>query len=124
MTALYKGYSSYNYQTHNSFLLTDIELVKMNLLNHIYTRRGERVMMSSFGTRIPDLVFEPLDQFTLDILDTDLRSVISFDPRVELLNFVITPLYDQNTVVASIRLLFVELMMTSSMDLHILYEQA
>lgn len=124
MAILYKGYSSYNYQTNNSFLLTDINLVKMDLLNHIYTRKGERVMMSTFGTRIPDLAFEPLDQYTLDILDTDLRAVIAFDPRVELMNYVLTPMYDQNTVVASIQLLFVELMITSTMDLNILYEQS
>jgi phage baseplate assembly protein W len=94
----------------------------MDLLNHIYTRRGERVHMPRFGTRIPDLTFEPLDQFTLDIVQEDLLQVINFDPRVKLLDFVITPLYDQNTIVASAKLLYIELNIVDNMDLNIIFE--
>jgi phage baseplate assembly protein W len=119
---IYKGYSSYNYQTEKSFALTDISLVKMDLLNHIYTRKGERVMMPNFGTRIPDLAFEPLDQITLDILEEDLRTVIAFDPRVQLLELSIIPYYDDNAVVASARLLYLELDLTGNLDLNITFE--
>lgn len=116
---LYKGYSSYEYQTNKTFSLSDVELVKMDLLNHIFTRRGERVMMPTFGTRIPDLAFEPLDGITLEILEEDLRAVFAFDPRVKLLELSITPLYDQNTIVASAKLFYVELNMTGNLDLNI-----
>lgn len=119
---LYKGFSSYEYQKTKSFTLTDIEIVKMDLLNHIYTRRGERVMMPTFGTRIPDLAFEPLDPLTLDILREDLLQVINFDPRVSLIGLDITPYYDQNTVVASARLLYVELNVVDTIDLNIVFE--
>lgn len=121
-TGLYKGYSTYEYQRIKSFVLTDMELVKMDLLNHLYTRKGERVMMPNFGTRIPDLAFEPLDQITLDILEEDLRSVFAFDPRVELLELIIDPNYDGNVVTASARLLYVELNMTGTIDLNITFE--
>ena len=122
MKNLYRGYSTYEYQRAKTFVLTDIELVKMDLLNHIYTRKGERVMMPNFGTRIPDLAFEPLDQITLDILDEDLRAVFDFDPRVQLLELNINPQYDANAVVASAYLLYIELNMTGTLDLNIIFE--
>lgn len=120
---LYRGYSSYEYINKKTFSLTDVELVKMDLLNHIYTRRGTRKMMPMFGTRIPDLAFEPLDAFTLSILEEDLRAVFAFDPRVRLLNLTITPDYDNYTVVASAALLYIELDMTGTLDLNILFER-
>lgn len=119
---LYRGYSTYEYQQKKRFNLTDIELVKLDLLNHIYTRKGERVMMPNFGTRIPDLAFEPMDQITLDILEEDLRAVFAFDPRVRLLELRITPYYDEYTVIASARLLYIELNITGLLDLNITFE--
>lgn len=122
INGLYRGYSTYEYQQTKRFMLTDMDLVKMDLLNHIYTRKGERVMMPNFGTRIPDLPFEPLDQITLDVLEEDLRAVFAFDPRVSLLELQIIPYYDNNTVIASARLLYVELSMTGNLDLNINFE--
>jgi len=119
---IYKGFSSYEYERTKNFTLTDVEIVKLDLLNHIYTRRGERPHLARFGTRIPDLVFEPLDAFTLDIIEEDLLQVINFDPRVELLNLTIDPRYDQNTVVASAKLLYVELNLVDNMDINIIFE--
>ncbi len=119
---LYKGYSSYEYQRNKTFSINDVELVKLDLLNHIFTRRGERVMMPNFGTRIPDLPFEPLDPITLDILEEDLRSVFNFDPRVQLLRLIITPLYDENAVTATAELLYIELDMTGNLDINIIFE--
>jgi phage baseplate assembly protein W len=119
---LYRGFSSFEYQKSKTFTLTDIELVKMDLLQHIYTRRGERVMMPAFGTRIPDLPFEPLDDVTIGILKEDLEQVFSFDPRVSLLSMEIIPNYDTNTIIASAKLLYVELNMVDNLNLNIVFE--
>ncbi len=119
---LYRGYSSYEYQNNKTFSVTDVELVKLDLLNHIFTRKGDRVMMPNFGTRIPDLAFEPMDGITLSILEEDLRAVFEFDPRVELLALTIVPIYDSNTVIASAKLLYVELNMQGSLDINITFE--
>lgn len=99
-----------------------MELVKLDLLNHIFTRRGERVMMPSFGTRIPDLPFEPMDSITLDILEEDLRAAVNFDPRVELLDLTISPDPDTNTVTATLGLLYLELDLTGNIDINITFE--
>lgn len=123
-TGLYKGYSSHEYLPRKTFSIRDVELVKLDLLNHIFTRKGERVMMPGFGTRIPDLTFEPLDGITLSAIEEDLRFVFNFDPRVNLLNLVITPSYETNSVVAAARLLYVELGMVDTLDLNIQFEGA
>lgn len=119
---LYKGYSSYEYQANKTFSITDVELVKLDLLNHIFTRKGERPMMPNFGTRIPDMAFEPLDEITLAILEEDLRAVFSFDPRVDLISLNIIPSPDTNTVTASANLLYVELNMQGMLDINITFE--
>lgn len=124
ISGLYRGYSTYEYQRRKTFTLTDMELVKMDLLNHIYTRKGERVMMPNWGTRIPELAFEPLDQITLDILEEDLRAVVAFDPRVKLQDLNITPYYDNNSVVATVQLLYVELNIVGNLDINITFESS
>lgn len=119
---LYRGFSSHEYQAKKTFSIIDVELVKLDLLNHIFTRRGERVMMPTFGTRIPDLAFEPLDAITLDILEEDLRAVVDFDPRVRLLELAVIPDYDANAVTASVKLLYIELNLTGNLDINIVFE--
>lgn len=119
---LYKGYSTHEHALTRTFSVTDVELVKLDILNHIFTRKGERVMMPRFGTRIPDLLFEPLDPITLDIIEEDLRAVISFDPRVELLELRIVPDYDMSSVTASARLLYIELNMQGNLDLNLTFD--
>lgn len=121
-TGIYKGFSSYEYERAKTFSINDVELVKLDLLNHIFTRRGERVMMPTFGTRIPDLAFEPLDAITLDILEEDLRMVFDFDPRVQLLRLQITPFFDENAVTATAELLYIELDLTGNLDINITFE--
>lgn len=126
---LYKGYSSFEYQKSKTFRLTDVELVKLDLLNHIFTRRGERVMMPSFGTAIPDIVFEPLDAETLETLEDELTTVFNFDPRVELVQFDLRPGVDANgnsngnAVLASARLFFVELNVVENFEFNIIFEE-
>lgn len=109
--AIYRGFSTANHLQNGgrSFAATDIELVKRDLLNHIYTVPGERVMQPNFGTRIPSLAFEPLDSSTVSIVETDLRSVFRYDPRVEVLGMSVNALPDNNAIVALVDLLYVQL---------------
>lgn len=79
-------------------------------------------MMPTFGTSIPDLVFEPLDEFTTDVLEEELRAVIAFDPRVEITTFDMSVSPDQNAVAVNIRLFYVELQITDDFELNITFE--
>lgn len=119
---LYRGFSSYEYQRAKTFKVTDIELVKLDLLNHIFTRKGERVMMPTFGTQIPDLMFDPLDDITISIIQDELQTVFDFDPRVEPLEIAVTPDFDNNTIVASARLRYIELDMEDTLYINLVFE--
>ena len=107
-TTRYKGFSSVGWRKNKSFRLTDIELVKRDLMNHIWTAKGERVMMPNFGTRLPVLAFEQNDETTRAIVEKDLREVFEYDPRVRLLNLQVTNLPDNNAIVATADLLYLE----------------
>ena len=119
---LYRGFSSHEYQNKKVFGVKDVELVKLDILSHIFTRRGERVMMPTFGTRIPDLAFEPLDDTTIMVVEEDLNTVIQFDPRVSLVNMSVVPDYDNNSILAQVRLLYVEFNIVDTMDINITFE--
>lgn len=107
--SIYRGFSSFEFEKSKTFRLTDFELVKMDLLHHIFTKKGERVMMPTFGTEIPDLVFEPLDDITLGILEDELNAVFKYDPRVNVVEMVLDPDYDNNSVNVYVKLDYVEL---------------
>lgn len=120
MTALYSGFSTSNYlTTKQGFTLVNLAVVKQDLLNQIFTRKGSRLKMPNFGTLIPDLIFEPMDDSTLSTIQSELNTVFTYDPRVELLSMNIIPLEELNTVVASAVLQYIELNMTDRFDLSI-----
>ena len=107
-TSLYNGFSTANWTTTRTFGIKDIELVKRDLLNQIYTIKGERVMMPNFGTRIPMMAFEPNDEATRSIIETDLTAVFNYDPRVQLINLNVMTLPSNNAIIALADLLYIE----------------
>lgn len=117
----YRGFSTANYLRDRSkgLALTNQDLVKQDLLNHIYTIPGERVHQPSFGTRIPLLTFEPLDERTLSIVREDLTKVFTYDPRVRLIDMSINALPDNNALVAFVDVLYVELDVTETLRLEL-----
>lgn len=109
MRALYRGFSFHEYQSNGTTKLTDLELVKLNLLTHIYTSRGERLNMTTFGTRIPNLLFEPLDQKAVDVVTEDLNYVFAYEPRVKLNDLKVTPVYERSAILVQADLTYLEL---------------
>jgi phage baseplate assembly protein W len=92
-TKMYRGFSTVNTSTEN-FALYDFELIKQDLLNHFYTRQGERLMNPAFGTIIWDLLFEPLTGHIKELILQNVNQIINYDPRVQAENVVVTA-YDQ-----------------------------
>jgi|TARA_B100001964_G_scaffold19216_1_gene19605 phage baseplate assembly protein W len=74
------------------YTLIDFDLVKVDLLNHFNTRKGERVMLPEFGTIIYDLLMDPLDDMTKDLIREDVIRIIKSDPRVEMVDLIMTEL--------------------------------
>lgn len=104
----YKGFSFSQFDNTKNFSTSNIETVKRDLYNHIFTEKGERPMMPNFGTRIPTLAFEPNDELTRSIIEQDLTAVFDYDPRVTLLNLHVSSLPDNNMIVAFADVLYVE----------------
>lgn len=77
---------------------TDIELIKRDLMNHFHTRRGERVMMPTYGCGVWDLLFEPFDDFVRESIIEECTRVIESDSRVRLNNIIVNS-FDQGFVV-------------------------
>lgn len=109
--SIYRGFSTQkSWETRGrTFSTSDVETVKADLLNHIYTIKGERVMQPKFGTRIPLMAFEPLDPTSLKIIEDDLREVFAYDPRVKLIELVVLALPDNNAIVAMVDIQYLEL---------------
>lgn len=116
---IYKGFSTANWLKNKTFALNNIELVKQDLLNHIYTVKGERVMMPNFGTRIPILTFEPNDEETRKVIEDDLTEVFNYDPRVKLISLNVLTLPDNNAILALADLLYVEFNVTDVLRIEV-----
>ncbi len=76
----YKGFNSQ--ETKNKFKLYDIDLVKQDIINHFYIRKGEKLMNPDFGTVIWDLIFEPFTEEVKRLITEDVEQIINYDPRI------------------------------------------
>lgn len=83
-TPIFKGFTTFN-RLVPPYEINDIDCVKQDLVNALHTKKGSRVMMPEFGTRIYDLLFDPFDEITRTAIYEDVEKVINDDPRVEYL---------------------------------------
>ncbi len=107
------------YTGTNTLKLYDIPLVERNILNHINTGTESRVMMSAFGSNIPKLLFQPLDDTTIEEIKLEIQKVVNYDPRVELKQMLVTPIPDKNTVTVTLFLYYIELKVTKNMNFNL-----
>lgn len=89
MAIRFSGFSTKNKSAINH-VLTDKDLVIEDLMNHIMTRKGERIMMPTYGSIIHELIFEPLTSDIKSLIKEDITSIIEEDPRVTLDNIIVT----------------------------------
>jgi len=122
---IYRGFSTKFYGKCNGtnttvdFSLKDLALIKQDLLNHIFTSRGERYMQPTFGTIIPDIIFEPLTDEVVVQIEEEIVRVIRSDPRVSLLNIQINGDPDFNTVTINLLLEYIELDVVDGFEFNI-----
>jgi len=83
--ATFIGFSTDNKQKP-PYTLTDLDLVKQDLLNHFLTRKGERVMRPNFGSIIHDILMEPFDNLTRQDIEDECVNIVGNDPRVDLIS--------------------------------------
>jgi len=79
-TFTYKGFSSKEFS--RNYKLYDIDLVKQDLINHFYIRKGEKLENPDFGTVIWDMLFEPFTEDVKNMIAKDVETIINYDPRI------------------------------------------
>lgn len=77
----FKGFSTID-KVRAPYTVNDMDLVKRDLLNTFYTRRGERLMRPSYGSNIWDLLMNPEDTLTRAEIEEDVKRIIDAEPRV------------------------------------------
>lgn len=92
MATMYKGFSTVG--ANKKFRITDFALVKQDVINHFYIRKGEKLMNPNFGTIIWNVLHEPFTEDLKSVIVTDIRDIASYDPRVSFDNIIITE-YDR-----------------------------
>lgn len=90
---------SFNKHPNTSDLLVakNEQAIKIALQNLIMTKKGERPFNSDLGSTITRLLFEVLDYGTAGSLRSEIEFLIrKWERRINLLDVVVTPEYDQN----------------------------
>lgn len=110
-TRLWRGFSTRNYYSNGgSFVLTDLELMKSNVLNFLHTYLGERTELGNpdYGTTIASIPFEVLDDETLEEIRRQVIKAFASEPRLTLLQLVIDPLPDANSIAVNVVVFFID----------------
>jgi phage baseplate assembly protein W len=88
--AKYRGFNTID--QHKKFRMTDLDLIKRDLLNHFQIRKGEKLMQPNFGSIIWNTLFEPLSEETKKVILEDVKAVVSYDPRLNVDEVIIQEL--------------------------------
>jgi len=83
--------------------VTNESSIKQSIKNLILTVPGEKPFQPLIGSRVYELLFEPLDAFTVDaIQDEIINTITQYEKRVELTNVSVTPIYENNKLNVSV----------------------
>ena len=86
--SIYKGFSTID-RDYGPYHLRDNVLIIRDFLNHLYIRKGEKLMNPNFGTIIWQSLFEPLTPALRTAITDDLNNLVAYDPRIKSLNRVV-----------------------------------
>jgi phage baseplate assembly protein W len=99
----YRGFNTIG-KDFGSVSISDIELVKRDLLNHFSIRKGEKLQNPNYGSSIHDLIMEPLTEEVKSLITDEINNVINSDPRVVAQGIIIDEF--ANGVQAQVNLLY------------------
>ena len=78
-------------------VLKNTNAIARSIRNIIFTARGDKPFNPFFGSRVSELLFDPMDQITTLAIKTEIEETIkNFEPRVDLKEVQVDPLYDDN----------------------------
>ena len=83
--------------TDDLIVVKDNAAIAQAVQNLIFTRIGERVFQPNLGSRLLNLLFEPLDNATAALISLEIRQVLErYEPRISVLNVLTYPDSDEN----------------------------
>ena len=78
-------------------VLKNSNAIARSIRNIIFTARGDKPFNPFFGSRVSELLFDPMDQITTLAIKTEIEETIkNFESRVDLKEVQVKPLYDDN----------------------------
>jgi phage baseplate assembly protein W len=78
-------------------VLRNSNAIARSIRNIIFTSRGDKPFNPFFGSRVSELLFDPMDQITTLASKTEIEETIkNFEPRVDLKEVQVDPSYDDN----------------------------
>jgi phage baseplate assembly protein W len=78
--------------------LFDVEAVKNSIANALLTSPGEKILNPTYGIDLRQFLFEPIDDFTANIIRDDIEDNLpEMEPRISLKNVEVMGDEDANT---------------------------
>lgn len=100
-----KGFKdiSMSFQTNplNNDIITlkNESAIARSIRNIVFTIQGEKFFNDSFGSGVKRLLFDNLDDITVSSIKDEIEnSINNYEPRVELINTIVSPNYDNNEI--------------------------
>lgn len=88
-----------NYFTKDVASVKNDESIKQSIKNIVLTAPGEKLFKPNFGSQVGKLLFEQLDPFLIDSIETDILNTIrNYEKRVVVTNILCVPDYDTNSI--------------------------
>jgi len=104
-----KSYRDINIDFRNHPVTKDIFAVKnelsiaQSLRNLVQTRFGERLMQPKIGSKVYEILFEPLDVFSgIELQSRILDTINNFEPRVEVLEVQVGIIEEEDSAVVNV----------------------
>ena len=109
MAIVYKGFSTFEFNKRgDSMSITNIELVKRDILNSIFTPLGSVFKNRKYGTSIPKLLMKPMMDDTIQQTEREIKRAISNEPRVSLVSLTSNADYPTKSVTFEINFIYIE----------------
>jgi uncharacterized protein len=83
--------------TDDLIVVKDKAAIAQAIQNLLFTRIGERVFQPNLGSRLLNLLFEPLDNATAALISLEIRQVLErYEPRIGVNSVIAYPDSDEN----------------------------
>jgi len=84
----------------NVRLVEDFDAITQSIKTILGTSKKERIMFPEFGSDLRSILFEPINEFTADLLKNEVEVALrKWETRIQVASVVVTPDYDNNRFV-------------------------